>query len=112
MQDSCALREVKKKKENISSINMGSQSSMNKYPGRHGQYEMSSRGKDAFLIEKNNNCVDVSVYMYRKYSSKKKKCNFPENNSKDLFITERSLTEKWLARLYALFLFTSYYQLP
>lgn len=52
---------------------MGSQSSMNKYPGRHGQYEMSSRGKDAFLIEKNNNCVDVSVYMYRKYSSKKKK---------------------------------------
>ena len=76
MQDSCALREVKKKKENISSINMGSQSSMNKYPGRHGQYEMSSRGKDAFLIEKNNNCVDVSVYMYRKYSSKKKNVIF------------------------------------
>lgn len=120
MQDSRALKQVKEIKKIFFSINTGgSRPSMSRYSGRHCQYQLSSRGKDAFLIKiKLCICVCVHVLTYskmyvndgkscRKYSSKKK-MQFSENNPKDLFITERSFTKQWVAWIYALFLFTSY----
>lgn len=91
---------------------MGSRSSTNKYPGRHSQYEMPSRGKDAFLIQKMAVVLMCLCTCIGSTAPQNKKCTFPEKSPKDLFITERSFAKKWLARTYALFLFTSYYPLP